>query len=67
MEGQLNEVAASIDGMDLFTGGRWFQLRMECVEFLKKEHTGGTVSVVYRHSYFPPVCDGGDGINYRVT
>ena len=36
LEGQLNEVAARIDGMDVFAGGRWFRSRMECVEFAEK-------------------------------
>ena len=32
-EGQLNKVAARIDGMDVFAGGTWFRSRMECVDF----------------------------------
>ena len=35
-EGKLNEVADQIDGMYMFAGGRWFRLRMECVEFAEK-------------------------------
>ena len=34
--GHLNEVAARIYGMAVFTGGRWFWSRMECVEFAEK-------------------------------
>ena len=29
----MNKVAAQIDGMDFFVGGRWFRSRMECVDF----------------------------------
>ena len=32
---QLNEVADRIDGMAVFAGGRWFRLRIECVDFLE--------------------------------
>ena len=35
-EGKLNEVAAMIDGMAVFSGGKWFRSRMECVEFAEK-------------------------------
>ena len=30
---QLNKVTAWIDGMAVFALGRWFRLRMECVDF----------------------------------
>ena len=36
-ERQINEVAARIDGMDMFAGGRWFRSRMEYVEFAEKQ------------------------------
>ena len=35
-EGQPNEVVTQIDRMDVFAGGSWFCLRMECVEFSEK-------------------------------
>ena len=35
-EGQLNEVAARIDGMAVIAVGRWFLSRMECVDFEEK-------------------------------
>ena len=40
-EVKLNEVAAQIDGMDVFTGGRWFGSRMECVDFAEKHIPAG--------------------------
>ena len=30
---QLREVAARVDGMAVFWGGRWFRSHMECMEF----------------------------------
>ena len=33
----------------------------------RKSHTGGTVSVVPRHSQLPPVCDRGDSIDCIVA
>ena len=35
-EVHLNEVADCISGVAVFAGGRWFRLRMECVDFLEK-------------------------------
>ena len=33
----------------------------------RKTHISGSVSVFYRHSQLPPVCDRGEGVDYRVT
>lgn len=35
-EGQISEVAALMDRMAVFVGGRWFLSQMECVEFSEK-------------------------------
>ena len=35
-EEKLIEFVSSIDGMDVFSGGRWFRSYMECVEFAEK-------------------------------
>ena len=40
-EGTLNEFAARIDGMDVFSGGRWFRSRMDCVDVAVNHITVG--------------------------
>ena len=69
--GQVGGTTELICGLDLWDG---CVLRREVVPLADgvcglcgKAHTGGIVSVVYRNSKLPPVCDGGDGIDFRVA